>query len=556
MGVDRSWIEALNDIKNSDYIPLSDYGSEIAAVDGFVWLHQIIKQKSSTTCWYEHIKPSYVPPELQQIILHRYYILKKNFKDIIFVFNGARHEIKSVARINREKTILNAQEAVTKLEDKYRSTSSTTASPEDIKEYYKNLKKLTIPTNEMISHVITFLRKNEVTCYVAPFEAESQIRHLELKGEINVCISIDSDCVFLGMNEVIFEIDFENARCKSYKKENISKYDLGRYPEEQWAFVSSALGNDYVKRIKNISSKMMYKVLDKIKADASWTTAAFREIIQNAQKYKEEISLHRNSYEIPEDWEMNFQRSINFIKYSPIFDIEKLSIKPLNELPNNTQWESLIGFDPKSNVNVQEFEYMDAWRNKTKSWRFGDVKWYDPPRYKEGDSNDNTTVGKPLPVFAKIERAVTPISLLPNFVLQMCTMTVTSQQKRNVSRDKLVQHVSLIIADQESNHARKILAPSQIPKVYDPWILSKVYSSIEESDWGHEGYYEAIGDATKVPFNVATIFMNTYYPDGSVNVHNRAIQLITGGNINVLDLQWRKMYSHVTHGTATAAVSV
>ena len=38
MGVDRSWIEALNDIKNSDYIPLSDYGSEIAAVDGFVSL--------------------------------------------------------------------------------------------------------------------------------------------------------------------------------------------------------------------------------------------------------------------------------------------------------------------------------------------------------------------------------------------------------------------------------------------------------------------------------------------------------------------------------------
>lgn len=43
--------------------------------------------------------------------------------------------------------------------------------------------------------------------------------------------------------------------------------------------------------------------------------------------------------------------------------------------------------------------------------------------------------------------------------------------------------------------------------------------------------------------------MSTYYPSGSVNVHNRAIQLIKGGNINLLDLQWRKMYSHVTQST-------
>ena len=214
MGVKHLWPHALPDLKNkTPFKHLLHYKGQSVAVDISGMLHAIIRSES--VCLYMSCDPPYPPPHFERVLHSRYKTLMKYFDKVTFVFDGSRHTMKSVARANRNNTINDAKAAIEEFYKKCNATPQLVTTA-DRGVYMSSLKSYTTPDSRVISLVTDFMRKEGIPFITAPVEAEWQLSYLEKAGLANTIISVDGDCIILGIGRVIFEIDWQKELCKEY----------------------------------------------------------------------------------------------------------------------------------------------------------------------------------------------------------------------------------------------------------------------------------------------------------------------------------------------------
>jgi len=98
-------------------------------------------------------------------------------------------------------------------------------------------------------HVLKLYRPN-VTCIVAPYEADAQLSYLSINNIVDCIISEDSDTIPYGCKNVIFKLDWQ-GNCKQLHIQKlfgtrISGFDLTVFTPEMLIAMCVAAGCDYL----------------------------------------------------------------------------------------------------------------------------------------------------------------------------------------------------------------------------------------------------------------------------------------------------------------------
>ena len=109
----------------------------------------------------------------------------------IFVFDGKKHPLKEETNQERLK---NRQHAERELDDLLQNPLEVDIFPDLIKW----MKKAVFVREDIVACSLDWAVRNNVTCIGAPFEADWQLRQLEIDGIIDAILTIDGDLIALG----------------------------------------------------------------------------------------------------------------------------------------------------------------------------------------------------------------------------------------------------------------------------------------------------------------------------------------------------------------------
>ena len=288
--------------------------------------------------------------------------------------------------------------------------------------------------------------------------------------------------------------------------------------------------------MKRVGHATVWKICDVLNSEDNWNVGRIRYILDNPKSF----DLRFSKYDILNEeshWE-RFVHAINLFKYCPVLD-EEFNLRPLNAFPpeyKSKNWGDIIGFDPLSSIPVSPNMYKSASLLDGCSFH-GDgsaLDKFDIPVYTFEDNPK--CIGRTLPPFA---RCHLPVAAMAYYILLNFVGSHVGHYSFQ-DRKKLEKMAASILKGKQT-HVRHVLEPSNVPKLYARWQSNNIFESIhEEPDWSHDLYYDLIKDSSRVPV-VNEEHVKMLYPNGNENKMERAIQLVFNGNVDVLNMQWRKM---------------
>ncbi|KII63064.1 Exonuclease 1 [Thelohanellus kitauei] len=214
---------------------ISEFSGQVIGIDGYCWIHRGIigcaldLASGKETDFYV----SYFMKRLK--------ILIENGVIPVVVFDGAEYLAKSDKETERNEK-----------RDKYLQMGKEFYEKGDIKQ-----------ANQCFQHSIDACKKNDVSCVVAPFEADAQLAFLYKKGVISACISEDSDLLAFGCGTVIYKLDSSGMGVK-IDYENIDKINSFKdILNEKVSFLQLCVmaGCDYLPSIKGIGMATACKLV-------------------------------------------------------------------------------------------------------------------------------------------------------------------------------------------------------------------------------------------------------------------------------------------------------
>ena len=177
---------------------LSEFQGEQIGVDASIWLHTFCNNEWSALCLTSD--PVYVPLSILERFKTQHDILTKLNITPIYVFDGCRHPMKSIARAKRDDTV---EKAKTWLSNYYSNAKTNIINDNQRKESLKKLKAISYPTNEVHDMIISWMQEAGIEYICALFEAKWQLVSMESKGIIAAIMTRDGDHVILGAQKLI-----------------------------------------------------------------------------------------------------------------------------------------------------------------------------------------------------------------------------------------------------------------------------------------------------------------------------------------------------------------
>lgn len=190
MGVKDLWKTYLPGIKSLLPRSLNELAGLTIGVDISFLLHAITR--SEEVCYYLASMPAYPPPHLQAKLNYYYVTLMKHAKEVVFVFDGARHDMKHVARQNRDNPMRLATDIITSFLTKCRSYEDAENEEDrarnritnnDRKDYLKALKDTTVPDQRVISIVVNWMNETKKNIAVHPLRLNGSFDRWNLMVE-------------------------------------------------------------------------------------------------------------------------------------------------------------------------------------------------------------------------------------------------------------------------------------------------------------------------------------------------------------------------------------
>ncbi|KAF1743867.1 hypothetical protein MXB_3655 [Myxobolus squamalis] len=183
-------------------VHISDFSGQVVGVDAYCWIHKGIfgcaldlAQGKPTTFYICYF-------------IKRVQLMLKNGVIPLLVFDGATYSAKAGKEKERKQlqlTIYFRKRA------KYEEMGHELYTKGDVKQAIQCYQKCIDVTPKMAAEIIRECKNLNVSCIVAPYEADAQIAYLYKKGVIHACISEDSDLLVFGCEKVIYKMPIKNA---------------------------------------------------------------------------------------------------------------------------------------------------------------------------------------------------------------------------------------------------------------------------------------------------------------------------------------------------------
>ena len=196
-----------------DNLKTAVLGSRRLGVDISVFMHILITRKHCAMAFHQQ------PGVCFQDFVNMYFnpILKSaNEMNITleFVFDGHSHPHKETTNAERsEKRIENMAKINALYEGKDESK---------LDEISGLMQKSTSFRIDFIACVVAWATNNGVVCIGVPFEADWQLRQLEMDGIIDGIITVDSDLLALSCELIVYDLQFtKDGECNLLARQNI-----------------------------------------------------------------------------------------------------------------------------------------------------------------------------------------------------------------------------------------------------------------------------------------------------------------------------------------------
>ncbi|KAK9883074.1 hypothetical protein WA026_001276 [Henosepilachna vigintioctopunctata] len=223
---------------------ISEFRGATVAVDSYCWLH-----KGATAC--ADILARGEDTDVYVNFCMKYVKMLQKFDiKVILVFDGNHLPAKALTEKRRRETRKNA---------KVRAAELLRLGKKD--EAWNFLRQSVDITPLMAFNLIKECRRNNIDCIVAPYESDSQLAYLNLKGIADVIITEDSDLLVFGCSKVFFKMDI-NGNGRLVDKEKIAvcmKMKPDNYSFDKFRYMCILSGCDYLDSIHGVGLKKALK---------------------------------------------------------------------------------------------------------------------------------------------------------------------------------------------------------------------------------------------------------------------------------------------------------
>ncbi|CDK26816.1 unnamed protein product [Kuraishia capsulata CBS 1993] len=281
---------------------LEDYRGKTLAVDSYAWLH-----KAVFSCAMELVRDQptqkYISYMMRRIDMLRHFGIEP-----YMVFDGDYLPTKAGTEKERAER-----------RREYKALAETAVRKNDKKTAFGCFQKACDVTPEMAKSLIDVLNDKGIKYVVAPYEADSQMVHLEKLGIVDGIISEDSDLLVFGCKLLITKLN-DKGECVEVKRDNFSKCKatpINTFTEEQMRTMAILSGCDYSKGISGIGV-----------SKAFWLIKKYHTIERILLSLKME-----GKYTIPENFVSEYRRASLAFQYQLVFNVKTGKVQSLNELP-------------------------------------------------------------------------------------------------------------------------------------------------------------------------------------------------------------------------------
>ena len=228
--------------KRYDTLRDAELGDRRIGVDISVDMHKFIVQESVVKAFHQQ------PPVCLQLFIDDHFDrMLKSYKDLnlipVFVFDGRRHPLMANTNTEREDSRAVALREMHALLNQN--------NPNLLSDVVKKMTRATYVREDIIACTLDWARRKRVLCIGAPYEADWQLRQLELDGIIDAVVTVDSDLVAMGCSTFIYNWDrlSDDGNCNIIRKEDV--LFLFELAELDFRHLCIFLGTDYISKARH-----------------------------------------------------------------------------------------------------------------------------------------------------------------------------------------------------------------------------------------------------------------------------------------------------------------
>ncbi|KAM0749596.1 PIN domain-like protein, partial [Meredithblackwellia eburnea MCA 4105] len=301
MGI-QGLLPLLKSVSNPGHI--KDWKGKTIAVDTYVWLH-----KAAFACAQDIVlgKKTFV---YVNYVLHRVRMFKHHGVTPLLVFDGGPLPSKRGTEMERKKRRDDAKEKAMSLLKQ--------GKEKEAREYFV---KAVDVSPEMVWQVIKALKHENIEYIVAPYEADPQLRFLELHGFVDAILTEDSDLLVFGTENVLLKFEGDGAvvhiaQCDLARTKDVN---LAGWGVEDLRCAAILSGCDYLPGVKGVGLKKAVGALRKYK---------------NVEKVVQFLRL-TGQHPIPTSYLQQFKDAELTFRHQVVFDPVTQACVPLTPLPND-----------------------------------------------------------------------------------------------------------------------------------------------------------------------------------------------------------------------------
>jgi len=201
MGVKDLWTHALGLFKNKPHELLSKSKGLRIAIDVSVFMNKTngreVTQLATTN------EPPYPSPDVIEWLSRHHPMIVEAGVTPVYVFDGPAPEVKKLEKNHRAGLREKVGQEYRALLDKVKEDEEfVTVSDDELEKAIDSRKKMAHPTVLDHAAAINWLKERDVECVGSLFEADQQMRKLEMDGIVDGIATEDGDEIILGSKRI------------------------------------------------------------------------------------------------------------------------------------------------------------------------------------------------------------------------------------------------------------------------------------------------------------------------------------------------------------------
>ena len=531
MTVRHLWLHALGGFSGKPHKALSFLRGKKVAFDGGILLNKVnnreLTKLTSTN------EPTYASPEILDYVEEFHNLVIDAGITPCYVFDGKAPPIKNREKLRRQGDRDKGGEEYDKflcdVLQLLADDPSLTFEEDDVERAIASRKKKAHPTACDHAAVISWMASKDIWMVGSLFEADQQMRKLEMDGVVDAIATEDGDLIILNSEMVLSKWQTKTGELFSRvydKREFMEQYKTSKLVQHPNNVVDIALllGNDYHPNIPFVGKVTVLKdggLIDQLAA------APDREefVKQLGSTYKK----------APANFAEDYEAARRYLLHAPVFEkcemTGKVSIVPLNPLPEGVDdLETYLDIKFDRDAAISPNQYDDVYHVRNIVPLTG--KSVDEERGPCYSAAENATIDSnvTLPTFARLDLKQVPLQAQPILCMKLWLQARGIKTLQNDSRSIIERNVRWALTNN-----KPVLPPSikVLMGKYDGFEALQTRIANNKFDTWDRDYFTL----AKLVADVSDTYMEEKLNGALPGMRERALLLLKGGNINPLSIR-------------------